>query len=318
MKIQTSEIITTLGSRVINKPPSLVNTQSNFQDYIKKPEEKPIEEEKKYESKIFHPSNKGVDLKHYEDHMQYMYNQAEPGSYFEKWAYQRLIATEENAFDNAPEFEAVYKRWLAKEDEPFKAHKALLRAQLYAQAGLISYGNQKAVSISPPLEPGDKMQHGLHLINNDLLKQTLMATFEKLDVESVSAISSQLFSYSKLHALDIDHQKENIFQALLDKFGSSIQPMLKDESEPSFDGNINITDEMSMTQQYFIHKTLLQFFEYNLKHFETLIDDDSYNEVEKDMINSRKEAFETLTKNFKNNVDEFYLGHMEEVEKNNF
>ena len=311
MKIQTSEIITTLGSRVINKPPSLVNTQSNFQDYIKKPEEKPIEEEKKYESKMFLPSSSRRDTDFYEEHMRYRYmnSKMDPESHGLKWMHQRLISTKENAFENAPEFEAVYNRWIEKGEDP---SNALIRAKLYAQAGLISYGDQRAVSISPPLEPGDKMQHGLHLINNDLLKQTLMETFEKLDLGSISAISSQLFSYGKLHALDINpnHQKENVFQALLEEFGSSIRPMLKEDSELIFDGNINITDEMSMTQQYFIHKTLTQFFEYNIEHLEGLMTD---NKVQNDMIISQKEAFETLTENFKRNVEIFYQTYLEKV-----
>lgn len=291
MKIQIDEKVI-FNSNGVNVPLPLVDIQNigSFEDYMKKSEKK--EEEKKYESKIF-VASKGIDLNTYEEHLRYIYNQSG-----EKWGYQRLISTKENAFENAPEFEAVYNRWIAKGDDPTNA---LLRAKLYAQAGLISYGDQKAIDISEPLEPGDKMQHGLHLIHNDLLKQTLAETFEKLDINIFSALYSQLFSYDKKLALDVDAQKDNIFQALLDKFGSTIQPLLKDESEPIFDGNINITDEMDLAKKDFIYKTLIQFFEYNLNHIKTLIENAQY----QGLFTREKEGLEALIDNFKKNIDKF-------------
>jgi hypothetical protein len=80
-----------------------------------------------------------------------------------EWFNQLRNATNENKYEDAPQFEAFVNKWI---ENGATETQALERAMFYSQAGLLDYGNQRAITIDK-LGFGDKKQHGMHLINND-------------------------------------------------------------------------------------------------------------------------------------------------------
>ncbi|RXI36286.1 hypothetical protein CP963_14070, partial [Arcobacter cloacae] len=72
-----------------------------------------------------------------------------------EWITQLRTATNGNKYEDAPEFEAFIKKWMAKGESE---DRALGRATLYARAGLLDYGKQRAHQIDEKLPYGDIKQ----------------------------------------------------------------------------------------------------------------------------------------------------------------
>ncbi|MFA7091934.1 MAG: hypothetical protein WC149_08775, partial [Arcobacteraceae bacterium] len=85
-------------------------------------------------------------------------------------AYQESIRTNENAYEDAPKFEAFVKEEMEKGQTETQA---IGRAYLYAVSGLLDYGKQRVTSLICALPFEDQKNHGLHLFNNPLLTQAV-------------------------------------------------------------------------------------------------------------------------------------------------
>ena len=189
-------------------------------------------------------------------------SEEERGEAFTGWAGEYSKRTEANMFENAPEFEAFVYEWIDKGDT---YREALGRASFYAQAGLLEYGDQRAKSIAGGLQPGDKKEHGLHKIDNDLLKNTIKDFLDNSDIDAVANFIGTFFTDNPDTPKGADP-----FQDLLDKFGVTLQDMHeKNKTTPKyeFDGDITITEEMSNDKKAFIYDTLIEFFEYHLTQY---------------------------------------------------
>jgi len=216
---------------------------------------------------------------------------------WDTWREQSKIRTEENMYEDAPEFETFVTKWMLKGESK---EEVLQRAKIYAETGLLDYGKQKAVTLDLPY--GDMKEHGMHLVNNDVLKQTLLETFDSLDLEGVHVISNKIFGRGQFRSLDIDVNSKNIFQALLNEFGMTLKdamtPTELERQEFLFDGNINITKETSARQKDFIFDTLVKYLKHNIKDLEN---------AEKNTgksLQNRKDFFNLLIENLEKNIIE--------------
>ncbi|CAM4022859.1 hypothetical protein ARCL110784_13125 [Arcobacter cloacae] len=217
-----------------------------------------------------------------------------------EWITQLRTATNGNKYEDAPEFEAFIKKWMAKGESE---DRALGRATLYARAGLLDYGKQRAHQIDEKLPYGDIKQHGFHLINNEPLKNAVMKTLDSLNYEDAYDLVRSIF----------DGYPENkgvpsSFQELLDNFGIKLEELKKLNPEEhkndkySFTGDVNLKDGTdSKEYNNFIFDTLIKFFEDRIEKFDYYVankppeDTPDYHEV-RDGLNS-------LIDNFKKEVD---------------
>lgn len=217
-----------------------------------------------------------------------------------EWTIQLRKATNGNKYEDAPEFEAFVKKWMDKGESE---DQALGRATLYARAGLLDYGKQRAISIGNDLPYGDIKQHGFHLINNEPLKNAVIKTLDSLNGGDAAELVSSIF----------DGYPENkgvpsSFQELLDDFGVKLEELKKLNPEEhkddkfTFTGDINLKDGTD-SQEYnnFIFDTLIKFFEDRIEKLDYYVankppeESRDYHEV-RDGLNS-------LIDNFKKEVD---------------
>lgn len=210
-----------------------------------------------------------------------------------EWLYQSLLMTEQNKYENAPEFEAFVKKWMNK---GYSEDEALERASLYAQVGLLDYGNQRAIIIDH-LEYSNKKQHGLHQIENSVLKKSILQTFDSLD--SLDSLGNLVY---KLFADD----KNIVFQELINEFASKLKiqgglyaldnKKYSNYKNMHFDGNINITDKMNQVDKNFVYDILIEYFKEHLSEIsqKEKINNELYTEV--------KDAMKLLISNFEKNV----------------
>ena len=215
------------------------------------------------------------------------------------WGEQYLKRTEENMFENAPEFEAFVYEWI---DKGHTAEEALIRAKTYARVGLLEYGDQRVTTI-PGLEPGDKKEHGLHLINNDVLKNTVKDFLDNSDLPSIATFVDRFFSENKETPKGVDP-----FQDLLNKFGITLDELHEKNGTSTkyrFDGDINITEEMAQDKKEFIYDTLIDFFDYHLKKYE---DEEEHFDAE---YYQKEEMFKSFIKKLETNVtqEKYNLEH---------
>lgn len=221
------------------------------------------------------------------------------------WIYQSLIMTEQNKYENAPEFEAFVNKWMNK---GFSEDEALERAKLYAQARLLDYGNQRAMQIEY-LEYSDKKQHGLHLIQNEVLKKAILETFDSLDNNAVGILTYRLFMHDGELNPDASKDTESIvFQELINDFSSRLKEegglyALDDKKyskykNMQFDGNINITDKMSQHDKNFIHDILAEYLKEHLNKISQI------EKIHNEAWTEAKDAINLLINNFEKNVKE--------------
>jgi len=169
----------------------------------------------------------------------------------------------------------------------------------YSQAGLLDYGNQKAIIIDK-LGFGDKKQHGMHLINNDALKNAMIETFDSLDNAGVGTLVERLFMPDSYLDSDDSISENLMFQDLIDKFASDMKntsELEKLNSDKYFDGNINISNDMTQKEKNFIYDSLLEYLNNHISKIEQI--ENKYNES----WSSQKEAFALLIYNFKMKIN---------------
>lgn len=210
------------------------------------------------------------------------------------WAYQiHLIQTDDNKYEDAPEFEAFVNKWM---DKGLTEKEAQIRARLYAHSGLLDYGKQKVLEIAD-YGYGDKKQHGMHLINNDALKNALIETYDTLDNDKLDLLVGRLFAESEHKPLTLEKRKESMLQNLIDEFGSKFDINIIDDSkEGTFDGNINLSETMSQKEKNFIYDVLIEYFKYHINQVEII--EEEFNEE----MTELKKSLNLLIENFEKNV----------------
>ena len=227
-----------------------------------------------------------------------------------EWITQLRTATNGNKYEDAPEFEAFVKKWMDKGESE---DQALGRATLYARAGLLDYGKQRAISIGNDLPYGDIKQHGFHLINNEPLKNAVMKTLDSLNGGDAAELVSSIFN-----GFPENKGVPSSFQELLDNFGIKLEELKKLNPETAkndkftFTGDVNLKDGTdSKEYNNFIFDTLIKFFEDRIEKLDYYVENKppeesrDYNEV--------RDGLNFLIDNFKKEVD-IYKGKIDENE----
>jgi hypothetical protein len=215
-----------------------------------------------------------------------------------EWQTQMMKATNGNKYEDAPEFEAFVKKWIDKGESE---DQALGRAMFYAQAGLLDYGKQRAISMGQ-LPYGDIKQHGFHLINNEPLKNAVIKTLDSLNGEDAAELVSSIF----------DGYPENkgvpsSFQELLDNFGIKLEELKKLNPETAkndkftFTGDVNLKDGTdSKEYNNFIFDTLIKFFKDRIEKLDYVIENKPPEESRD--FHEVRDALNSLIDNFKKEV----------------
>jgi len=220
-----------------------------------------------------------------------------------KWIVALRSATNGNKYDGAPEFKAFVDKWMAtglSEDE------ALLRAGIYASAGLLDYGSQKATQVYLcGLSYPDTKQHGLWLIDNPPLKKAILDTFDSLNTSNLIDLKFAIFNGGP----EYQDEKGINFEELLKKYGVKLEdlkqkdPQFAKENPEVFSGDINLKNDNSPESQAynnFIFKTIVGFFKDRIESLERW----EYNHNEDD-FSSTKNSINLLIDNFQGKVDEY-------------
>lgn len=233
-----------------------------------------------------------------------------------EWRNQYDTKTKENEYENVSEFEAFINKWM---DKGLNESEARVRAMLYAASGLLDYGNQKVVQMPVPLSYGDEKKHGMHLIDNDILKQSLKETFNSLDGYQLGHLVHKLFITDKSYTLDENQQREDVFQSLLKEFGLTLKDIEpekkvgdiivfdKNGNVVEFEGDINVNEQTSPELRNFIFDNIFKFLKYHMKDIEANEKnfDNDYNKL--------MGAFDLLIENLEKNIN---LGE-EKIKENN-
>ncbi|MFA7092838.1 MAG: hypothetical protein WC149_13475 [Arcobacteraceae bacterium] len=193
--------------------------------------------------------------------------------------YQESIRTNENAYEDAPKFEAFVKEEMAKGQTE---QQAIRRANMYAVSGLLDYGKQRVVDLCCYLPFEDQKNHGLHLFNNPLLTQTVKDAFDQLDTSTLSivvdklfiqpTISEPIYDYSDMSQENID----KIFNNILSHFGLRPEDVeiLEDTTSSNDMGKLTL-EFLTLQQEQFktiiksVQKAMqkhIDFFEEDLKN----------------------------------------------------
>ncbi len=192
--------------------------------------------------------------------------------------YQESIRTNENAYEDAPIFEAFVKEEMAKGQTE---KQAISRAKMYAISGLLDYGKQRVVHLSCYLPFEDQKNHGLHLFNNPLLTQAVKEAFDQLDTATLSKVVGQLFvapsnepiyDYSDMSQENID----KIFNNILNQLGLRREDLqiLEDTTSSNDMGKLTL-EFLTLQQEQFkaiiksVQKAMqkhIGFFEEDLKN----------------------------------------------------
>lgn len=200
---------------------------------------------------------------------------------YREWNYQFTIQTEQNKYEDAPEFEAFVKKWM---DKGLSEQEALYRAASYASLGLLDYGNQRAVIIDQPY--GDKKEHGFHNIDNEPLKQAVLEILDSLSQADVDMLKCNAFGNGQSGtSLNFDELPDLAFQDFLNNFASFHEKLapLKDEYKDfTFDGNIDLTEDMAQIYKDFIVDNIKAYFEHRIQDvYNTEDENPDYEAIEK-------------------------------------
>ncbi len=228
---------------------------------------------------------------------------------YREWNYQRSIKTSENKYEDAPEFEAFVSKWM---DKGLTEEEALSRAAIYCLTGLLDYGKQRAIVIGD-LPFGDKKEHGLHLINNPILKEALIEIFDSMDYSDMNRLNMNLFGLSTAPDLNPENKQTLSFQNILDNY--ALLPASNISDDFVFDGDINITEDMEHNHKNFILDIINSYFEYRIDelnnrkqekyaHEESI--DESINTIQKIIDNFEKKV---------NKSNENYLENKSQLER---
>ncbi len=216
-----------------------------------------------------------------------------------EWQTQMMKATNGNKYEDAPEFEAFVKKWMDKGESE---DVALERAMFYAEAGLLDYGKQRAISMGQ-LPYGDIKQHGFHLINNEPLKNAVMKTLDNLSVGDAAELVSSIFN-----GFPENKGVPSSFQELLDNFGIKLEELKKLNPETAkndkftFTGDINLKDGIdSKEYNNFIFDTLIKFFKDRIEKLDYVIENKPPEESRD--FNELRDGLNSLIDNFKKEVD---------------
>lgn len=219
-----------------------------------------------------------------------------------EWRMQYKIATNGNKYDDAPEFEAFVKKWVAKGETE---EQALGRAQAYAQAGLLDYGKEKVIQISDTLPYGDTKQHGFHLINNESLKNAILKTLDSLNGGDASDLLRSIFE-----GFPENKGVPSSFQELLQNFGVKLEDLKKLNPEEhkndkfTFTGDINLKDGAdSKEYNNFILDTLVKFFNDRIEKLNYVIENRPPEESRD--FHELKDGLNSLIDNLKKEVDTY-------------
>ena len=212
--------------------------------------------------------------------------------------------TDDKYYKNAPEFKYFIQKWMAKGDSE---SAAVERASFYARAGLLDYGEQTLIIIDD-LGYGDKNQHGFHLINNEILKNSMLETFDSLDNEGVGVIIHQLFRNNTDLTTNNYEGESSTFQKLINEFSIKLNELgglseLDDKKylnykNKQFDGNINITNQMTQHKKNYINYVLVEYFKNHINKISVL--EEKHNEP----LDEARNALNTLLNNFEKKVEE--------------
>ncbi|CAM4022975.1 hypothetical protein [Arcobacter cloacae] len=216
-----------------------------------------------------------------------------------EWQTQMMKATNGNKYEDAPEFEAFVKKWMAKGESE---EHALVRATTYARAGLLDYGKQKVWQIDEKLPYGDIKQHGFHLINNEPLKNAVMKTLDNLSVGDATDLVRSIFD-----GYPGNKGVPSSFQELLDDFGVKLEELKKLNPEEhkndkySFTGDVNLKDGIdSKEYNNFIFDTLIKFFKDRIEKLDYVIENKPPEESRD--FNELRDGLNFLIDNFKKEV----------------
>lgn len=214
-----------------------------------------------------------------------------------------LTMTKENAYEEAPEFEAFVKAEMAKGQTE---QHAIGRAGLYAISGLLDYGKQRVNSLYCYLPVEDQKKHGLHLFNNPLLTQAVKEAFDKLDDATLGKIVGEIFvspsneepvyDYSNMSQENID----KIYNTILNELGLRPQDVeiLQDTSSSNDMGKLSF-EFLSLQQEQF--KTIMKSVEQAMqKHIDSFKEDLKNDPQEFKKI---KAAFESVAQNINSLID---------------
>lgn len=218
----------------------------------------------------------------------------------EEWAFQLSIQTPENKYENAPEFEAFVKKWMIK---GLTEQEALWRAQAYAQMGLLNYGNQRAIDIGG-LSFSDEQNHGLHLIDNPVLKETLLETVDKLNYD-------ELWPFLEIFTFDSENNHlilKDQFDLGIEKFFEQISSLNKKaESTSNLNRLLTISKEMYLMHTNSMFNNINSYFEDLITYFKSL---EPTSDEEKAYFQTRVKLIETLKNNFKDNCDKYNTDYL--------
>ena len=228
-----------------------------------------------------------------------------------EWQTEMMKATNGNKYEDAPEFEAFVKKWMANGESE---DQALSRATTYARAGLLDYGKQRVYEIGDNLPYGDIKQHGFHLINNEPLKNAVLKTLDSLNGGDAADLVRSIFD-----AFPENKTVSTSFQKLLDDFGVKLEELKKLNPEEhkddkfTFTGDVNLKDGTdSKEYNNFIFDTLIKFFKDRIEKLDYYVankppeDTPDYHEV-RDGLNS-------LIDNLKKEVDVYNDKFLEKPE----
>ncbi|WP_108061121.1 hypothetical protein [Poseidonibacter lekithochrous] len=212
--------------------------------------------------------------------------------------------TDDKYYKNAPDFKAFIQKWM---DRGHSESAAVERASFYARAGLLDYGEQTLIIIDD-LGYGDKNQHGFHLINNNILKNSMLETFDSLDNEGVGVIIHQLFRNNTDLTTNNYEGESSTFQKLINEFSIKLNELgglsgldnkkYSSYKNKQFDGNINITNQMTQFDKNFINDVLIEYFKDHINKISLL--EEKHNEP----LDEARNAFNLLLHNFEKKVEE--------------
>jgi len=199
-----------------------------------------------------------------------------------EWDYQFTIQTEQNKYEDAPEFEAFVKKWM---DKGLSEKDALSRASAYASLGLLDYGNQRAIMVGS-LSYEDKKEHGFHKIDNEALKQAVLETLDSLSLEEVNMLKFNAFEHGQSGtSLNFDDEPGLTFQDFLNNFASlheKLAPLKDQYKDFTFDGNIDLTEDMTQIYKDFIVDNIKAYFEHRIQDlYNTEDENPDYESMEK-------------------------------------
>lgn len=217
---------------------------------------------------------------------------------------------DDSFYKNAPEFKAFIKKWM---DKGYSDIIAVERAEFYAQAGLLNYGDQTLTEVEY-LGYGDKKQHGLHLINNDTLKNAMIETFDSLNNQGVGVLVERLFMNDGYINTDDNKNHESIvFQDLIDKFSFKFNNLNDKRNNIKFDGNINTPGQMNEEDKNFINDFIIKYLKDHINQITRI--EEKYAEP----WNEAKDTLNQLLDNFEGKVKSNNENHkvLNEYTKNN-